>query len=461
MKTREKFPDESDTMENVRVWKSLVDAGGGSIVRGGLCMVLSWMMAGGADGRPRVVVSTDLGGTDFDDGQSMVHLLVHADRVEIEGLISSPYGPGRKADILQVLDAYRRDFPALKRHAAGFPEPDRLDGVTKQGGLDPAGISGTGEATEGSRWLAVCARRQDPRPLWVLVWGGLEDLAQALHDAPEIEPKLRVYFIGGPNKKWSANAYEYLRVHHPGLWMIEANSTYRGWFTGGNQEGAAGNAGFVAASVAGKGALGAYFVGRGSGFRVPPVMKMGDTPSLVYLFGSAPEDPLRNDSWGGRFVPAGPRPPVVIDSAGRQAAGEPDVVGTFGVVDILCHLPPAAGVHARIRIDGNEFPGFARPDGTWCFRFCPKESKLWQYRIESDLRGLDGSTGSFVSRPVPPRADAREPHWWTDDPDPALAEGVHSGARGISRWRSDFLRDFAERMTWCVPPDARQTPGDS
>ena len=31
---------------------------------------------------------------------------------------------------------------------------------------------------------------QSDRPLWVLVWGGLEDLAQALHDAPEIENKI-------------------------------------------------------------------------------------------------------------------------------------------------------------------------------------------------------------------------------------------------------------------------------
>ncbi len=41
--------------------------------------------------RHRVVVSTDIGGTDPDDIQSMVHLLVYADVLDIEGLISSPY----------------------------------------------------------------------------------------------------------------------------------------------------------------------------------------------------------------------------------------------------------------------------------------------------------------------------------------------------------------------------------
>ena len=44
------------------------------------------------ESRPRVIVSTDIGGTDPDDFQSMVHFLAYADMFEIEGLISSPYG---------------------------------------------------------------------------------------------------------------------------------------------------------------------------------------------------------------------------------------------------------------------------------------------------------------------------------------------------------------------------------
>jgi hypothetical protein len=54
--------------------------------------------------------------------------------------------------------------------------------------------------------IIQCAKRDDSRPLHVLVWGGIEDLAQALHDAPDILPKLRVYWIGGPSKKWIVNA---------------------------------------------------------------------------------------------------------------------------------------------------------------------------------------------------------------------------------------------------------------
>src|SRR5688572_15957494 len=49
--------------------------------------------------RPRVIVSTDIGGTDPDDLQSMAHLLVYADVLDLEGLISSPFGAGKKEHI--------------------------------------------------------------------------------------------------------------------------------------------------------------------------------------------------------------------------------------------------------------------------------------------------------------------------------------------------------------------------
>jgi hypothetical protein len=94
--------------------------------------------------------------------------------------------------------------------------------------------------------------------LWLLMWGGLEDLAQALHDEPGIKSKVRVYFIGGPNKKWSAKAYDYIARNHPDLWMIEANTTYYGWFAGGKQEGDLGNDAFVTEHIRGRGVMGDF-----------------------------------------------------------------------------------------------------------------------------------------------------------------------------------------------------------
>ena len=265
--------------------------------------------AGGAlDGvRHRVLVSTDIGGTDPDDQQSMVHLLLYADVFDLEGLVSSPYGPGRKSHILEVIDRYERDYPNLRSHSDRYPTPDALRAITKQGEIDVAPYAGVRQPTEGSRWIVERARAADPRPLYVLVWGGLEDLAQALHDAPDILPKLRVHFIGGPNKKWSPDAYQYIATHHPTLWMIEANATYNGWFVGGDQADDRGNASFVKAHIAGRGALGDYFVALLGG-----VIKMGDTPTVSRLLRGAPEDPTQ-PSWGGRYVRAWTRPFVTFE----------------------------------------------------------------------------------------------------------------------------------------------------
>lgn len=402
------------------------------------------VVAAAADTRPRVIVSTDIGGTDFDDFQSLVHLLLYSDRIDLEGLIASPYGPARnrKKHLLDLIDVYAKDYPNLRTHAASYPSPDRLRSITKQGGSDPADLRGWGHRTEGSDWIIECARRSDSRPLWLLVWGGIDDLAQALHDDPSIKKNLRVYFIGGPNKKWSVTAYAYIAREHPDLWIIEANSTYTGFFVGGNQAGDLGNRGFVSAHVKGRGALGDYFA------TISPGIKMGDTPSLTYLFGAHPENPAA-DSWGGSFMRAWDRPRHTFE----RPTTETDIVEAYSIIEIIYR--PVGKIptdpSARLVIDNQEFPGFLAPDGSWRFLFSPKQAKRWSYRIASNHRGLDGQSGVFTSvlpaPSLPP--SSRHPNWWTDNPNPSLSEGSQQGAKTVSRWREDFLSDFAARLLRC------------
>src|SRR5436190_3586538 len=420
---------------------------------------LSWILlaadgmatadSGGLDGhRYRVFVSTDIGGTDPDDFQSMVHLLVYADCFDIEGLVSSPYGPGRKDHILQVIDCYERDYANLKTHSTNYPSPDALRAITKEGALESPGTAGVGVPTEGSEWIVKCARRDDPRPLYVLVWGGIEDVAQALHDAPDILPKLRVYFIGGPNKKWSVDAYHYIATHHPRLWIIEANATYRGWFDGGNQTGEWGNKAFVTRHVAGCGALGDYFATHLNG-----TMKMGDTPSVAYLLHGKPDDPSQ-ESWGGRFVRAWERPHKVFDRL-TTASDEIEQFGVFELALLIGGRAPGQP-EARMQIENQSLTGFVDVKGVLRFRFSPKDAKVYDYTIRGNTPTLDGKRGALTSVRPPPDAALRPspllPNWWTDDSAPAVAEGPHLGAKTVSRWREEFLRDFASRMLRCKSP---------
>jgi hypothetical protein len=290
--------------------------------------------------RYRVIVSSDIGGSDPDDFQSMVHYLIYADLFDTEGLISSPPHAGRKEHILETIAAYETDYPKLKRHSARFPAPDALRAITKQGATDPAPAAGYSKPTEGSRWIVQCAHADDPRSLYILVWGSITDVAQALHDDPTIKSKIRVYFISSWNRRMDPAARDYVVQQHRDLWCIEADTTFRGMYVGGRQDGDLGNREFLARHVKGHGALGDLLV------RKKADIKMGDTPSVLYLMRGNPDDPAEQH-WGGSFV----------------------------------------------------------------------------------------------------RTD-RGPDYWTDNPDPALKEGTHAGAKTVNRWREHYLRDWQHRMAW-------------
>lgn len=401
-------------------------------------------IAGGAlEGeRYRVVVSTDIGGTDPDDFQSMVHLLLYADVLDLEGLISSPYGPGRKQHILDVIDCYEKDYQQLRTSSVKYPTAAELRAITKQGQTEEAPYEGFSQPTEGSEWIVACARKKQVRPLFLLVWGGLEDLAQALHDAPDILPNLRVYWIGGPNKKWSVNAYQYLVNNHPKLWFIEANDTYRGWFVGGNQAGQWGNENFVQQHIAGRGALGNFFATQLGG-----KIKMGDTPSVAWLLRGNPWDPSQ-PSWGGQFVRAWQRPFLKLN----RMPSEQDQMELFGVLEIELpfELNEKAKPHATIEVENQKLKGDFQ-NGVVRFRFCPKSAKRFEFNVESNIGTLHGRKGAIqVFRPTENYTAARPwpeaTDWWTDDPSTKYLEGPHMGARTVNRYREQFLDDFASRM---------------
>jgi hypothetical protein len=164
------------------------------------------------------------------------------------------------------------------------------------------------------------------RPLWVLVWGSLTDLAQALHDAPQIAGRIRVYAIGSSNTTNDPASrdflYQGMADRWPDLWWIEngvlprfSRDTFRGYYRPGPRPGVWSNECFLREVIRGHGTdhdgdfdkkLGDVFPvgehpGGGTG-----LLKEGDSPTFLYLlspvFGTSGDvdDPTRA-GWGGRF----------------------------------------------------------------------------------------------------------------------------------------------------------------
>lgn len=395
----------------------------------------------------RVIISTDIGGTDDDDFQSMIHYLMYADQFQTEGLISSAFGDGRTSDILHVIDLYEKDYPKLKARSANFPHPQELRSITKQGAAERAPLQGFSDPSEGSQWIIECARKPNKDPLWVLVWGGLEDVAQALHDAPDIQDNIRVYWIGGPNKKWSANAYHYVVSHFPDLHMIEANATYRGLFIDNRSEEPTNIKNFYQHHIKGRGALGEDFVNYYDG-----VIKMGDTPSVAYLLHGNPYQPA-GESWGGSFVPLRHSAYRIYDRPTILA----DTVPTFGLMEWVFKgpvQPPAPNNPPFwLEISDQQFEGEYAGDGIYKVRFVTKGPGNWKYTTHSSMGALNGLSGQFVSVdpwPSKPHKQGIQPlkHWWSDDPDPANFADGHQGAKTIFKWQKEFLLDWAKRWEW-------------
>lgn len=400
---------------------------------------------------PRVLISTDIGGTDPDDNQSMMHFLLYSNQVDCEGLVSSPsYGDGTKAEILRMIGLYEQDLPQLRRHASGWPEPDRLRSVTKQGRHGAAPLCGYGQSTEGSDWIVACARRKDPRPLYVLVWGGLDDLAQALHDAPDIARSIRVYWIGGPNKKWGLNAYAYIVEHFPTLWFIEDNASYRGFIANYKKQDPY-NALFYDTFVKGCGHLGRDFYNYKEG-----LPKLGDTPSLLYMLHGDPSRP-EGESWGGSFEHADRSSRVVLT---RQAVAT-DTIARDGILELRIDGPVrpdslAGRAALKMTVDNQQWDGYDLGGGHYMVRYSTYKTGLRSYTITFGAQPADTLRGEFfVENVFPGRRGPDDypvgPNWYVDRSDPALYLGGCQGAATVGRWREEVMRDWGRRCQWLKP----------
>lgn len=402
--------------------------------------------------KPRILISTDIGGTDPDDNQSMAHFLMYSHLFETEGLVSSPsYGNGMTKDILRMIDLYEKDLPQLAKFQSGYPPANTLRSICKQGRHGAAPFVGYASPTEGSDWIIKCAKKEREQALWILVWGGLEDLAQALHDAPEIQHKIKVYWIGGPNKKWSANSYAYLVENFPNLWFMECNGSYNGFFSDNDAPDSLTNENYYHQYIHQAGHLGDDFKNYYKG-----VVKMGDTPSLLYMMDGDPDNPFK-ESWGGSFERLNHSPRTIYERNTTLA----DTVNVYSLVEFRfkgpkASIPPDSAcftMTVQAKIGEQEWDGFYLGDGEYAIRYCPKQEETLHYKMTSSIPGFKEQQGQFVvNNTWPGHKDIDDYNlgttWYTDKTSPDLFDGRQQGAKTVLKWRNQVLVDWAKRWKW-------------
>jgi hypothetical protein len=342
----------------------------------------------------RLIVLTDIE-ADPDDTESLVRLLLYSDVIEIEGLVATTSVHMKASvhpeSIRAVIRAYSEVRGSLLRHDARYPPADSLQAVVKQG-LAEYGMKGVGPGkdSEGSEWIIRALEKDDPRPLWVTVWGGANTLAQALHDlratrtAAELErliARLRVYTISDQDDSGA-----WIRRNFPALFYVVSPGGYgAATWTGINQvvdgidNSVISNKWLAEHVQQGHGPLGAAYPDVAYGME-------GDTPSWLGLIPNGLGDPEHPEwgGWGGRYQLYVP----------ERSAMDPQ--GFTGGVP----------VH-------------------------PETRPIWTNAVDEYAPPVAGEYGRAIRPGEKSFRDFRATVW---------------------RWRDDFQNDFAARMDWAVKP---------
>ncbi len=142
--------------------------------------------------KPRVIVTSD---AEIDDQCSLVRFLLYANEWDIEGIVttSSQYRwqghkwPGDRW-YEPFLDAYAQVQPNLAKHDPAFPTAAFLRARTVLGN---AAAEGDMAAPSPGSDLIVQSllKRDDPRPVWLQAWGGVNTIARALRTIEERHPE--------------------------------------------------------------------------------------------------------------------------------------------------------------------------------------------------------------------------------------------------------------------------------
>ena len=340
----------------------------------------------------RVIILTDIE-NEPDDTESLVRLLLYSNMLDIKGIIATTSVHMKKEvhpeSVQKVINAYGKVRENLLKHEPGFPEAISLLQLVKYG-LPEYGMGGigTGKDSQGSDWIIKILEENDPRPLWICVWGGPNTLAQALYkirqtrseaDVTKLIKKLRVYTISDQD-----DSGIWMRKNFPDLFYIVSPGGYGSstWtaintpFTGLNNETISNK--WLAQNIQqNHGPLGALYPDVAYGME-------GDTPTFLFLIPNGLNNSEHPD-WGGW--------------GGRYELYQPD----YSTLD-------TKGFTGGVPVD-------------------PEPRAIWTNAADRYIPYIYNETGRAVRK------------------DTVV---FNNNKATLFRWRDDFQNDFAARMDWCT-----------
>ena len=220
----------------------------------------------GEDGKPRVIITSDL---EIDDMNSFIHQCLFFNEIDLAGIVVSGSfchftgdGVHMQKEVMdhiqnreegaaemmsfrpQPLDwlpnlwtnEYAEAYEHLSENAEGYPSPEYLVSITKIGNVQFEGD--VREDTEGSDWIRDCILDEDERNLYILSWGGFNTVARALlsiyeeyHDTDQwddiYEKVCGKVLISGNGQDWTFN--DFIAEKYPDLVLAYGNCGYAGY----------------------------------------------------------------------------------------------------------------------------------------------------------------------------------------------------------------------------------------
>ncbi len=339
----------------------------------------------------RVIILSDIE-ADPDDTQSFIRLFLYANQIDIKGLIATTScwytSSVNPKSIEKIIEAYGKIQPNLLEHESGFPSPETLSLLVKEG-LPKYGMKGVGEGmdSEGSDWIIKVLEEEDDLPLWVSVWGGVNTLAQSLYkikktkskkEAKRLISKLRVYTISDQDDSgiWIRNNFpDLFYIVSPGDDYGSATWTGINTYVKGIDNTTISNSWITQNIQQNHGALGAQYPDVAWGVE-------GDTPAFLSLIPNGLNEP-EHPEWGGW--------------GGRYELYKPDFSKTKEGGSIVTIAPETRDIWTNTSDN-----------------YTPYISKEYGRTIKKDTVSFNGDKVTL----------------W--------------------RWRDDFQNDFAARIDWCL-----------